>query len=134
MLYNPLADEYTLQIQLKEEIHVTVFSSIPRHSLIAQFLVHILPSDYRNFLANPLRLQETASGPSDFAQGFEVEEVSFLDGRELQEPSFSGKDQIPVECGSFRKSCYNESYTVQQLKITLFLTEEASISATPSQP
>lgn len=58
--------------------------------------------------------------------------MSFLDGTELQEPSFYGKDQIPVD--NFGNSYYKESYTVPDLKIAMFLTDEASISATPSQP
>lgn len=34
--------------------------------------------------------------------------MSFLDGTELQVPSFSGKDQIPVD--NFRNSYYKDSF------------------------
>ncbi len=58
--------------------------------------------------------------------------MSFHDGTELREPSFSGKDQIPAD--KIQKVCYKESIVLRDLKTSPFLTDEASISATPSQP
>jgi hypothetical protein len=44
---------------------------------------------------SPLGLHGTAYEPSSYAQGFEVEEVSYPDEIEQHEPSFSEKDLIP---------------------------------------
>lgn len=59
------------------------------------FIVSIILQELL-FISNPLGLLGTVYGLSDLARGFEAEGVSSLYGIELQDLSFSGKDQIPA--------------------------------------
>lgn len=86
-------------------IYITVY----RHARI-YFLAFSLKSmishtffsifNLKNFISSPLGLLGTACELSDLVRDFAVKEVSSLYETELQELSFSGKDQIPEKVQS----------------------------------